>query len=152
VALVVEWQEGNNTHTDPFNGPLSGTTQVSQHQKGKTNLDFTEARDNEWQWYQLGHMQVCTSLQTDNHASTSLLNFFTGRFALPTAQPTVSKHWRQNRKEIRPVKTVTLVLKDFILKLLEEKNCEEPAYFDLPVKLLLLNYYWWWTNNICGSF
>ena len=32
-------------HTDPFNGPLSGTTRVSQYQKGKTNLDFTEARD-----------------------------------------------------------------------------------------------------------
>jgi len=31
---------------------------------------FTEARDSEWQWHQLGHMQVCTSLQTDNHAST----------------------------------------------------------------------------------
>jgi len=31
-------------------------------------MDFTEARDNEWQWHQ--HMQVCTSLQTDNHAST----------------------------------------------------------------------------------
>jgi len=43
---------------------------VSQYQKGKTNLDFTEARDSEWQWHQLGHMQVCTSLQTDNHAST----------------------------------------------------------------------------------
>ena len=28
-----------------FNGPLSGTTQVSRYQKGKTNLDFTEARD-----------------------------------------------------------------------------------------------------------
>ena len=28
---------------DPFNGPFSGTTQVSQYQKGKTNLDFTEA-------------------------------------------------------------------------------------------------------------
>jgi len=27
-----------------FNGPLSGTTQVSRYQKGKTNLDFTEAR------------------------------------------------------------------------------------------------------------
>ena len=37
--------------------------------KGKTNLDFTEARDSEWQWHQLGHMQVCTSLQTDNHAN-----------------------------------------------------------------------------------
>ena len=50
--------------------PLSGTTQVSQYQNGKTNLDFTEARDSEWQWHQLEHMQVCTSLQTENHAST----------------------------------------------------------------------------------
>jgi len=31
-----------------------------------------------WQWHQLGHMQVCTSLQTDNHASTPPLCFFTG--------------------------------------------------------------------------
>jgi len=38
---------------------------VSWYQKGKTNLDFTEARDSEWQWHHLGHMQVCTSLQTD---------------------------------------------------------------------------------------
>jgi len=35
-----------------------------------TNLDFTEARDSEWQWHQLGHMQVCISLQADNHTST----------------------------------------------------------------------------------
>jgi len=46
-------------------------TRVSWYQKGKTNLDYTEARDSEWQWHQLGHMQVCTSLQTDNHANTS---------------------------------------------------------------------------------
>jgi len=52
---------------------------VGQYQKGKTNLDFTEARDSEWQRNQLGHMQVCTSLQTDNHASTPSLSFFTGR-------------------------------------------------------------------------
>ena len=68
-----------HTHTHPFNGPLSGTTQVSQYQKGKTNLDFTEAWDSEWQWHQLGHMQVCTSLQTDNHTSTPPVSFFTGR-------------------------------------------------------------------------
>jgi len=55
--------------THLFNGPFSGTTQVSRYQKGKTNLDFTEARDSEWQWNQLGQMEVCTSLQTDNHAS-----------------------------------------------------------------------------------
>jgi len=48
---------------------------VSQYQKGKTNLDFTEARESEWQWHQLDHMQVCTSLQTDNHASTPPLSF-----------------------------------------------------------------------------
>ena len=67
----------NNTITTTlhsFNGPLSGTTQVSQYQKGKTNLDFTEARDSEWQWHQLGHMQVCNSLQTDNHASSPPLS------------------------------------------------------------------------------
>jgi len=62
-------------HTHTFNGPLSGTTQVSRYQKGKNNLDFTEARGSEWQWHQLGGMQVCTSLQTDNHASTPPLSF-----------------------------------------------------------------------------
>jgi len=80
-----------HTHTHAFNGPLSGTTEVSRYQKGKTNLDFTEARDSEWQWHQLGHMQVCTSLQTDNHASTPPLGFYRPD-ALPAAQPTASMH------------------------------------------------------------
>ena len=61
-------------YTHPFNGLLSGTTQVSRYQKGKTNLDFTEARDSKWQLHQLGRMQVCTSLQTDDHASTPPLS------------------------------------------------------------------------------
>ena len=64
------------THTHPFNGPFSGTTRVSRYQKCKTNLDFTEARDSERQWHQLGHMQVYISLQTDDHASTRPLKFF----------------------------------------------------------------------------
>jgi len=51
---------------------------VSRYQKGKTNLDFTEARDSKWQWHQLGHMQVCILLQTENHASTHHSSFFTG--------------------------------------------------------------------------
>jgi len=49
---------------------------VSRYQKGKPNLDFTEARDSEWQWHQPGHMQLFTSLQIDNHASTPPLGFF----------------------------------------------------------------------------
>jgi len=55
-------------------------------QKGKTNLDFTEARDSEWQWHQPGHMQICTSLQADNHASTPPLNFTDRMPFLPTNQ------------------------------------------------------------------
>jgi len=61
---------------------------VSQYHKGKTNLDFTEARDSEWQWHQLGHMQVCTSLQTDNHASTPPLSFL--QAGCPSCRPTNS--------------------------------------------------------------
>jgi len=75
-------------HTHPFNSPLSRTRWVSQYQKGKTNLDFTEARDSEWQWHQLGHMQVCTSLQTDNHANTPPLSFLQAR--CPSRRPTNS--------------------------------------------------------------
>ena len=78
------------THAHPFNGPLSWTTRVNRYKKGKTNLDFTEARDSEWQWHQLGHMQACTSLRTNNHASTSPLRFYRPD-ALPAAQPTASK-------------------------------------------------------------
>ena len=72
------------TRPHPFNGPLSGTTLVSPYQKGKTNLDFTEARDSEWQRNLLCHMQVCTLLQTNNHASILLLSFYRPD-ALPAA-------------------------------------------------------------------
>ena len=76
------------THTHTFNSPFSGTTRVSWYQKGKTNMDFTEARDREWQWHLLGHMQVCTSLQTDNHASTPPLSFL--QAGCPSCHPTNS--------------------------------------------------------------
>jgi len=53
---------------------------VSQYQKGKANMDFTEARDSEWQWHQLGHVQVCT-----HHSVFYRLG------ALPAAQPTATE-------------------------------------------------------------
>ena len=85
-------------HTHPFSSPFSGTSWVSRYQKGKTNLDFTETRDSECQWHQLGHMQVYTSLQTDNHINTPPLSFY-GPDALPAAQPTASKPWRQKEHQ-----------------------------------------------------
>jgi len=80
-----------HTHTRLTVLFLSGTTRVGRYQKGKTNLDFTEARDSEWQWHQLGLNQVCTLLHADNQASTPALIFYRP-VALPFAQPTVLKY------------------------------------------------------------
>jgi len=83
-------------HTHTVNGHLFRSTQVSHYQKGRTNLDFTEARDIEWQWHQLGRMQVCTSLQTDNHQHPTTQFLQAG---CPSCRPTNSvkalkaKHW-----------------------------------------------------------
>jgi len=80
---------------------------VSWYQKDKTNLDFTEARDGEWQWHQLGHMQVCTLLQADNHASFLLAG-------CPSCRPTNSvkalKASLQNSPEKQAIKPVLLPL------------------------------------------
>jgi len=59
--VIIHTHTHTHTHTR-LTALFSGTTQVSRYLKGKTNLDFTEARDSEWQWHQLGHMQVCTLL------------------------------------------------------------------------------------------
>jgi len=71
---------------------------VSRYQKGKTNLDFIEARDSEWQWHQLGHVQVCTMLQADDHANTPPFSFYRPD-ALPAAQPTASKALHGTKKK-----------------------------------------------------
>jgi len=78
-------------HLHLFNSTFFGTTWVNEYQKGKTNLDFIEARDSEWRWHQLGHTQVCTSLQTDNHASTLALSFYRPDAPL-AAQKSATKH------------------------------------------------------------
>jgi len=79
-----------HSHTHTFNGLLSGTTRVSWYQKGKTSLDFTEARDSEWQWHQLSRIQVSISLQTNMPAPHHKISYRPD--ALPTAQPTAPKH------------------------------------------------------------
>jgi len=80
-----------HTHTHhTFNGSFSRTTWMSWYQKGETNLDFTQARDSEWQWHQLGHQSAPLSRQITTPA-THYSNFYRPD-ALPAAQPTVSKH------------------------------------------------------------
>ena len=87
--------QSTHTHTYPFNGPFSGTTQVSWYQKGKTNLDFTEARDSvsgsgiSW--------AICKSAPRSRQITTPAPHHsvFYRPDAFPAAQPTVSKHLRQ---------------------------------------------------------
>ena len=76
-----------HTHTR-LTALFSGLPGWAGTRKVKTNLDFTEARDSEWQWHQLGHMQVCTLLQTDNHARTPPLSFL--QTVCPSFRPTNS--------------------------------------------------------------
>jgi len=72
-------------------------TRVSRYQKGKTNLDFTEARDSEWQWHQLRHNYANLHLAPDRQITMPAAHHsvFYRPGALPAAQPTVSKHRRQ---------------------------------------------------------
>ena len=72
-----------------------------QYQKGKTNLDFTEARDSEWQWHQLG---ICKSAPRSRQITTPAPHHsvFYRPDAFPVAQPTASKHWRHKTIYIAP--------------------------------------------------
>jgi len=65
---------------------LSRTTQVSRHSalERSNQSGFTGARDSEWQWHQLGHMQICSVTQTRHITMPTSqfiapLSFFTGR-------------------------------------------------------------------------
>jgi len=61
---------------------------VGRYQKGKTNLDFTEARDSEWRWHQLGICKSAPRFRQNNHASTSPLSFL--QAGCPSCRPTNS--------------------------------------------------------------
>ena len=79
VFVIIRLSLHRHTHTPvlrPFFRDYPGWAGT---RKVKTNLVFTETRDSEWQWHQLGRMQVYTSLQIDNHARIPPLSFFTGR-------------------------------------------------------------------------
>ena len=65
------------THTHTFNGRFPGLPRWAATRKVKPI--------SEWQWHQLGHMQVCTSIQTDNHASTPPLSFL--QAGCPSCRP-----------------------------------------------------------------
>ena len=86
----------NTIHTHTHNrltAFFSRTTWVGQYQKDKPFWILLKQEMTGWQWHQPNYMQiVCTSLQTDNHTSTSSLHIFYRPDAFPAARPTTSKH------------------------------------------------------------
>jgi len=62
--------------------------------KGKTNLDFAEARDSEWQWHQLISWAICKSAPRSRQITMPAPHYsvFYRPDALPATQPTASKH------------------------------------------------------------
>ena len=68
-----------HTHT-PFTALLDSVWDYlgERAPEREKQCGLTGARDSEWQWHQLGHMQICTLIQTHNHASIPPLSFFTG--------------------------------------------------------------------------
>ena len=81
---------------------MAGICRLCRYQKGKTNVDFTEARDSECQCHQMGYMKVCTLLQTDNHASTPPFSF-TGQmpFLPPNQRRKALKAHRPSRQMVQ---------------------------------------------------
>jgi len=72
IVICNESDQKNYT----FIGLFSRTTWVSRHQKGTPFWILRKQETMGWQWHQLDHMQIiCTTLQTDNHASIPSLNF-----------------------------------------------------------------------------
>jgi len=77
-----------HTHTHPFNSALSGTTQVSQYQKGKTNLKQETVSGSGISW------AMCKSAPHSRQITmpASHHSVFYRPDALPATQPTASKH------------------------------------------------------------
>jgi len=105
-----------HTHTHPFNRPLSGTTEVSRYQKVKPTwilLKQETVSGSGISW------AICKSAPRSRQKTTPVPNHsvFYRPDALPVAQPTVSKNWRQlnssteqNANSLHKFSSVNIVL------------------------------------------
>jgi len=81
-------------HAHTFNGPLSGTIQVSWYQKGKTNLillkqETVRGSGISWAIYKSAPRSRQITMPAPHRSD------FYRPDGLPAAQPTASTHWRQ---------------------------------------------------------
>jgi len=76
ITMSFQHAAAISTHTRTRTRTHTRLTALFPGLPGRAGTRKVKPRDSEWQWHQLGHMHVCTSLQTDNHASTSPLIFY----------------------------------------------------------------------------
>jgi len=84
-----------DTHTHPFNGPLSGTTQVSRYQQGKPiwilpKQETVSGSGVSWAICKSAPRSRQIAMPAPHHS------VFYRPDGLPATQPTASKHWRQD--------------------------------------------------------
>ena len=86
-----------HTHTHPFKGPFLGLPRWAGTRKVKPIwiLLKQETVSGSGISWAICKSAVCISLQTDNHATLHHSVFYR-LYALPAAQPTASRHWRQS--------------------------------------------------------
>ena len=82
-------------------------------------------RDSEWQWHQLGHMQVCTLLQTNNQASTTPLSFL--QAGCPSCRPTNS---------VEALKAISLSTLHSKLTTVSDVHQMSPCSLTLEIKVI----------------
>jgi len=80
TLLVITFFRSINQEMSNISSSSFEFQEISSSYRHSTNL--------EWQWHQLGRMQVCTSLQRHNHASTPPLSFL--QAGCPSCRPTNS--------------------------------------------------------------
>jgi len=93
LQQVSAWSKIIRTYIHPFNGPFPGLPRRAGTRKVKP-IWILLKQESVWQWHQLGHMQVCTSLQTAPHHSV-----FTER--MPFLPPNQQRQSTEGTKIIR---------------------------------------------------
>jgi len=122
VALVkLLWPLVNTTHTQPFYGRFSGITRVSRYQKRTSGL-CVQGKINRGR--HIDHPAARHSIGTNQFPPPPSPIFYRPD-ALPAAQPTVSKHWRQSLVKYYYNIIVTLV--KYYYSVSQKKGCH-PIY------------------------
>ena len=155
-------------YTHMFNSRLSRTTLVSRYPKGKTNLDFNEATDSEWQvkpnWILLKQETVsgngiCWAICKSAPCSRQIAmpaphhSVFYRPDALPATQPTASKqNISLHLKYVAPLpceiwisvkwrqSKISIVIKWLMInhKVVQPSILAEMAYFSTNLSFILL--------------